>query len=132
MKSYETRWACYKYFWFHFFYNNFFSHSYAVFNIYFKSLYNQRDDWENRWRLRADDPGDKGENTYRVRKLSKGGIDNDRNKNTRLEAQQSSQYSFGGEHFFGKLGVDWKASYSKASEERPDERILDLIKRVLT
>ena len=92
--------------------------------IYFKSLYNERDDWENRWRLRADDPGDKGENTYRVRKLSKGGIDNDRNKNTRLEAQQSSQYSFGGEHFFGKLGVDWKASYSKASEERPDERYI--------
>jgi len=93
-------------------------------SLYVQSLYNQRHDWENRWRLRMDDAGDEGDGTYRVRKLSKGGIGNDLNDNTRLELQEMWNVSFGGDHTFGKLDVNWKFSQSEASEERPDERYI--------
>lgn len=93
-------------------------------SIYVQSIYNERHDWENRWRLRLDDPGDKGAGTYRVRKLTKGGIGNDTNDNTRLELQKMWNVAVGGDHTFGKLAVNWKISQSEASEERPDERYL--------
>ena len=93
-------------------------------SVYFQSIYNQRHDWENRWRLRLDDPGDKGVGTYRVRKLSKGGIGNDLNENTRLELQEMWNVAVGGDHTFGKLKMNWKLSQSEASEERPDERYI--------
>ncbi|TYA70106.1 TonB-dependent receptor [Seonamhaeicola marinus] len=98
--------------------------------IYVKSMYNWRDDRENRFRLRyrsiefidEDNPelGYQGE----IRRQTKGGIDNDRNKNTRLEDQRMQNYSLGGEHLFGKLQFDWLASYAKASEERLNERYI--------
>ncbi len=99
-------------------------------SIYFKSMYNWRDDFENRYRLRfrkmepvfADGTetvvGYEGE----IRRQTKGGIDNSRNKNTRLEDQRMQNYSLGGDHLFGSLEVDWMASYAKASEERLNER----------
>ena len=68
-------------------------------SLYVQSLYNQRHDWENRWRLRMDDAGDEGDGTYRVRKLSKGGIGNDLNDNTRLELQEMWNVSFGGRSY---------------------------------
>ena len=33
-------------------------------------------------------------------------------------------FTLGGEHLFGKLKMDWKASYAQAGEERPHERYL--------
>ena len=60
--------------------------------------------------------------TVRIRRQTKGGGNNDRNKNTRLEDQKTQKYSLGGDHQFGKLGMDWKVSFSSASEDRPDER----------
>ena len=62
---------------------------YAVNNnhqFYIKSMYNSRNDWENRFRLRVAKI-DLEENTVRVRKQTKGGIDNDDNQNRRLEAK---------------------------------------------
>ncbi len=99
-------------------------------SIYFKSMYNWRDDRENRFRLRfrkmepifADGTetviGYEGE----IRRQTKGGMDNNRNKNRRLEDQRMQNYSLGGDHLFGKLKMDWMASYAKASEERLNER----------
>lgn len=99
-------------------------------SIYFKSMYNWRDDRENRFRLRfrSMEPvfADGTENIIgyegEIRRQTKGGIDNDRNKNRRLEDQRMQNYSLGGDHLFGNLKMDWMASYSKASEERLNER----------
>lgn len=90
--------------------------------LYFKSMYNSRDDWENRFRVRFDDIDDKGDGTLRIRKQTKGGIGNDRVDNRRLEDQRTSRFALGGEHQWGKLAVDWKGSVSNASESRPNER----------
>lgn len=96
------------------------------------ALYNWRDDRENRYRVRVDDIepiyDDSDESviagfTGRVGRQTKGGIANNANKMRRLEAQRVQHYSVGGDHLFGPaLDMDWKASYSTASENRPHER----------
>jgi hypothetical protein len=60
-----------------------------------------------------------------AKRQSKGGIDNDRNQNRRLEDQRMQNYSLGGEHLFGSVQFDWMASFAKASEERLNERYLE-------
>ena len=89
--------------------------------FFFKSIYNHRDDWENRYRMRVGSV-DMDDMTVRIRRQTKGGINNSRNDATRLEDQKTQKFSLGGDHQFGKLGMDWKISTSKASENRPDER----------
>lgn len=91
--------------------------------FYIKSMYNNRDDWENRFRLRMA-KFDVEDNTVRVRKQTKGGIDNDENQNRRLEAQSTYKIALGGDHQFGNLALSWKASTSKADEQRPNERYI--------
>ncbi len=108
--------------------------------VYFKSIYNWRDDRENRFRLEHEilDGEDIGAGDFSVdangnltmfpveaKRQSKGGIDSKRNKNARLEDQRMQNYSLGGEHLFGKVQMDWMASFSKASEERLHERYLE-------
>ncbi|MEX0316249.1 MAG: TonB-dependent receptor [Allomuricauda sp.] len=98
--------------------------------IFLKTMYNWRDDRENRFRLRfrSIEPvfADGTENIVgyegEIRRQTKGGIPGGRIKNTRLEDQRMQNYSLGGDHLFGNLKVDWMASYAKASEERPNER----------
>ena len=106
--------------------------------IYFNSLYNHRDDWENRFRLRFKNMDDTmgegnytslGNNTYqmeaRVERQTKGGIDDSKNKATRLEDQKALNMTLGGDHLVSnKLKIDWMVNYSRASEERPNERYL--------
>ena len=87
-------------------------------SLFFKSIYNHRDDWENRFRWRAQYE----DQELKVRKQTKGGIDNDENKARRLEDQRLEKYSLGGEHQAGNLSIDWKVSTAVASEHRPDER----------
>ena len=87
-------------------------------SLFFKSIYNHRDDWENRFRWRAQYE----DQELKVRKQTKGGIDNDENDARRLEDQRLEKYSLGGEHQAGNLAIDWKVSTAKASEHRPDER----------
>ena len=87
-------------------------------SLYFKSIYNHRDDWENRFRWRAIYEDEE----LTIRKQTKGGIDNDKNDARRLEDQRLEKYSLGGEHQAGNLAIDWKFSTAKASEHRPDER----------
>jgi TonB-dependent receptor len=57
-----------------------------------------------------------------MEKETKGG--NNDTKNARLEDQRMMNFTMGGDHQFGKIKADWTASYSKASEERPNERYI--------
>jgi len=99
--------------------------------INLKTMYNWRDDRENRYRLRYKDieliDEDNPALGYQaeVRRQTKGGIDNNRNKNTRLEDQRMQNYSLSGDHLLGKVKIDWLASYAKASEERLNERYIE-------
>ncbi len=99
--------------------------------MYLKTMYNWRDDRENRYRLRYKDIELIDENDSsqgyqaEVRRQTKGGIDNDRNKNARLEDQRMQNYSLGGNHLLGNLELDWMVSYASASEERLNERYIE-------
>ncbi|MBD0823592.1 TonB-dependent receptor [Aestuariibaculum marinum] len=109
-------------------------------NLYFKSIYNWRDDRENRFRLENEilDGEDIGAGDFTVdangnltsfpveaKRQTKGGIAGGRNKNARLEDQRMQNYSVGGDHLLGSVELDWMASFSKASEERLNERYLE-------
>jgi len=100
-------------------------------------MYNHRDDWENRFRMRVGelaDPFDEGDFTQsapgvyqtvgRVEFETKGGLDSDRIKAARLEDQRVYNLTLGGDHLFNKLKMDWNVTYAKASEERPNERYI--------
>ena len=105
-------------------------------SIFVKTIYNWRDDRENRFRLQSEilDPEDielldftitNGRLTrfpVEAARETKGGIDNKRGKNRRLEDQRMQNYSLGGDHLLGALKLDWMVSYAKASEERLNER----------
>ncbi len=96
--------------------------------IYFTSLLNRRDDNENRFRLRITDIEQATDGTYtgaEARAETKGGIDNDDNENRRLERQETTNLTVGGEHLFGsKIKANWSVTYGLASESRPDERYI--------
>ncbi|WP_163397884.1 TonB-dependent receptor [Flavobacterium fluviatile] len=101
-------------------------------SIFANAIYNWRDDRENRFRTTYDDieaiyngeeiTGFEG----RVKRETKGGVDNNRNKNRRLEDQRVQNYSLRGEHLINsKLDLDWSANYAKAREYRPGERYIE-------
>lgn len=105
--------------------------------LFLSGMYNHRDDWENRFRMRVsqlDDSFDDGDFTQtgpgvfntrgRVEVQTKGGIDNNRIKAARLEDQRVYNTTLGGSHLFNKLKMDWNVTYAKASEERPNERYI--------
>jgi TonB-dependent receptor len=105
--------------------------------IYLNGMYNWRDDWENRYRMRVsqiqrafdrNQVTDNGNGTFnlpaRVEFQTKGGIDNDRIKARRLEDQRTRNLSLGGDHLLGSLKLNWSLSTAKASEERPNERYI--------
>ena len=94
--------------------------------LFFKGIFNNRDDWENRYRTTLKDLNKKSvDNTADVRIQTKGGTPD--NKNARLEQQRTMDFTLGGEHLLGKVSVDWNVSYAKASEERPNERYIDYV-----
>lgn len=96
--------------------------------FFFKSMYNQRKDFENRYRVRfrkIDAPDAGGISKAEVRRQTKGGINNNTNDNTRLEKQSVYKLSIGGEHLiFGNVKLLWKTGVSQAKEERPNERYI--------
>lgn len=87
--------------------------------ISFKGMYNRRSDWENRYRITYKKLNDAASKQSIVLQ-TKGGAAN--NRNARLELQQTMDFTLDGEHTFGKFNMDWAASYSRASEDRPNER----------
>ncbi|GAA0878083.1 TonB-dependent receptor [Algoriphagus jejuensis] len=105
--------------------------------LFVSGMYNHRDDWENRFRMRVselNDSFDEGDFTStapgvyqtkgRVEFETKGGLDNGRIKAARLEDQRVYNLTLGGDHLFNKLKMDWSLTYAKASEERPHERYI--------
>ncbi|MHC1733864.1 MAG: TonB-dependent receptor [Bacteroidales bacterium] len=93
--------------------------------LFANGIYNYRNDWENRYRtvykdIEYDEDSDSWIGV--MEKETKGG--NNDIKNARLEDQRMMNFTMGGEHQFGKVKADWTASYSKASEERPNERYI--------
>ncbi|RAW00322.1 TonB-dependent receptor [Pseudochryseolinea flava] len=96
--------------------------------LFLKGLYNHRDDWENRYRLRYRDLEYQADESAELTGVTivretKGGGD-DRGKDARLEDQRTGNVSLSGEHIFGKVKTTWSATLAKASEERPDERYI--------
>jgi len=87
--------------------------------ISFKGLYNRRSDWENRYRVQYKNLTDKPKKQAIVMQTKAGSSDN---KNARLELQQTLDLGLDGEHYIGKVKFDWGANYSRAAEERPEER----------
>ncbi|MGF1586446.1 MAG: TonB-dependent receptor [Bacteroidales bacterium] len=93
--------------------------------LFANGIYNHRNDWENRYRtVYKDIEFDEDARTWigMIEKETKGG--NNDTKNARLEDQRMMNFTTGGDHQFGKVRADWTASYSKASEERPNERYI--------
>ena len=85
--------------------------------ISFKGIYNRRNDWENRFRVQYKDLD---EDVQEITMETKAGADN--TKDARLERQQTMDFTLDGQHYIGNLKIDWAASYSRATEERPNER----------
>jgi TonB-dependent receptor len=85
------------------------------------AIYNHRDDWENRFRLRyifEEDADD-----VQIRRQTKAGPNGTPNNAARLEDQRTYNVTLGGEHNIGgALRLTWNGTYAKASEERPNER----------
>ena len=90
--------------------------------IWFKGIFNNRNDWENRYRTTLKDMTPDGSATVRVQ--TKGGTPD--NRDARLERQRTMDFTLGGENRLGIFDMDWKAGYARASEDRPDERYLDM------
>lgn len=97
--------------------------------IFIQSMYSNRKDWENRFRMRFKDVERQEDGTYvgELRMQTKGGS-NDVN-NARLENQTMYNLALRGEHLFGKLRTDWSVSRSFANELRPDERYIQFRKK---
>lgn len=101
--------------------------------ISFNAIYNWRDDRENRYKLSYQDISpvyDANNNITgfggNIIRETKGGIDNSNVKSARLEEQKVQNYSLRGDHLIGStIDLDWAASYSTASEFRPNERYID-------
>lgn len=89
--------------------------------IWFKGIFNNRNDWENRYRTTLKDITPEGVADVRVQ--TKGGSGDERD--ARLERQRTMDFTLGGENLLGAVGLDWKIGYARASEERPNERYID-------
>lgn len=93
--------------------------------ISFKGIYNRRNDWENRYRVVYKDLDESDPSEQSIELQTKGGADDTRN--ARLERQQTMDFTLDGEHNLGgRLLMDWAASFSRASEDRPNERYFGL------
>lgn len=93
--------------------------------ISFKGIYNRRNDWENRYRVVYKDLDESDSSEQSIELQTKGGADDTRN--ARLERQQTMDFTLDGEHNLGgRLLMDWAASFSRASEDRPNERYFGL------
>ena len=101
--------------------------------VFANGIYNHRNDWENRYRaVYKDIEYDEDSDSWigEMERQTKGG--NPDTKNARLEDQRMMSFALGGDHQFGKIKADWTASYSQASEERPNERYIEYVAEDLT
>jgi TonB-dependent receptor len=92
-------------------------------NLYLTGMYNHRNDWENRYRLRVVDiEADESGYVAELRRETKAGVGD--NKYARLEDQRMISFGAGGEHFFNSLKLNWSFTSLRASEFRPNERYI--------
>lgn len=89
--------------------------------VWFKGIFNNRNDWENRYRTTLKDITPQGVADVRVQ--TKAGSPDERN--ARLERQRTMDFTLGGENRLGAIGMEWKIGYARASEQRPNERYID-------
>lgn len=89
--------------------------------IELSSLFNNRNDWENRYRTTLKDISPDGKADVRVQ--TKAGTPDQHD--ARLERQRTLDLTLKGENRLGIFDIDWKLGYDRASEERPHERYLD-------
>ncbi|MCM1141949.1 MAG: TonB-dependent receptor [Muribaculum sp.] len=89
--------------------------------IWLRGIFNNRNDWENRYRTTLKDITPDGIADVRVQ--TKGGGEDQRN--ARLERQRTLDLTLGGENRAGIFNIDWKLGYARASEYRPNERYID-------
>lgn len=97
-------------------------------SVMWRTLYNSRDDWENRYRARyiLGAPNASGIQTTEIRRQTKGGGPDSRLKDARLEDQRMWSSQISGEHLIAnRATLTWSGSVSAASETRPDERYID-------
>lgn len=92
--------------------------------ISFKGMYNRRGDWENRYRITYKKLHEAPSKRSIVLQ-TKGGADD--NRDARLELQQTMDFTLDGEHTFGALKMDWAGAYSRATEDRPNERYFGVV-----
>ncbi len=91
--------------------------------IRLSTIYNHRDDWENRYRLRYIFEEDSDET--QIRRQTKGGINGDPAGATRLEDQRAYNVTLSGEHTIANaVRLTWSGTLARASEERPNERYI--------
>ena len=94
-------------------------------NIYVSGIYNWRNDWENRYRLRFKDIENvDGSYFAEIRRQTKGGVGD--NKFRRLEDQRMQGVSLGGNHKISNLNMTWSFTSNKAQEDRPNERYISM------
>lgn len=91
--------------------------------ISFKGIYNRRNDWENRYRISYKKLNSDAKDQSIVLQTKAGADDT---KGARLERQQTMDFTLDGEHNFGNLRIDWASGYSRATEDRPNERYIGL------
>ena len=89
--------------------------------VWFKGIFNNRNDWENRYRTTLKDITPQGVADVRVQ--TKAGSPDERN--ARLERQRTMDFTLGGDNRLGAIGMEWKIGYARASEQRPNERYID-------
>jgi TonB-dependent receptor len=98
--------------------------------LIWRSIYNTRDDWENRFRTVAglEEPDANGVQEVELERETKGGIGNDRVDFRRLEDQRTQSHSLSGEHIFGSgVQFEWSGQFAQASEERLNERYINFV-----
>ncbi len=96
-------------------------------SIMLRSLYNSRDDWENRFvaGFEFGEPDAQGVQEAELVRETKGGGPASRVKNARLEDQRTQSHMLSGEHLLGgRATLTWQGSIGRASETRPDERYI--------
>lgn len=94
--------------------------------IFLRSMYNLRDDWENRYRViysGLSAPNADGLTRGRIEIETKGGGKDQ--KFRRQERQITTANALSGNHLVGgKIKIDWSATYAYAQEDRPNERYI--------
>ncbi|MBN1481175.1 TonB-dependent receptor [candidate division KSB1 bacterium] len=91
-------------------------------------IYNHRDDWENRLRLRyrLEKPNEEGfSKDSEIRRQTKGGPNDNRFDNARLEDQRTNNLRLKGKHNVSNgFQIEWTLSHGRAWERRPRERYI--------